>query len=160
MVAAICRSNRGEAVLNRADLGQRGHKVNKVRIASQPGRTRIPLSRKTNMKRLTVLAASLALLNACALPSGAGPADAAPAAPPATVAAEAGGPVACPIKTDILYKPEVPEPGFVPAAPRGSTVVRPQRIHSADPSYPSASRRCHEEGKVVITYCVSADGKM
>jgi periplasmic protein TonB len=108
------------------------------------------------MKRLIVLAASIALLDACATPADT-PA-AAPAAP--TAAAQTGGPAACPQKTDILYKPEVPEAGFVPAAPRGATVVRPQRIHSADPAYPSASRRCHEEGKVTITYCISTEGRM
>jgi TonB family protein len=108
------------------------------------------------MKRLIVLAASIALLDACATP-----ADTPAAARVASAAmAEAGGPAACPQKTDILYKPEVPEAGFVPAAPRGATAVKPQRIHSADPAYPSASRRCHEEGKVVITYCISTEGKM
>jgi protein TonB len=108
------------------------------------------------MKRLIVLAASIALLDACATPADTlADATAAPVA-----AAEGGGPAVCPQKTDVLYKPEVPEAGFVPAAPRGATAVKPQRIHSADPAYPSASRRCHEEGKVVITYCVSAQGKM
>jgi protein TonB len=109
-----------------------------------------------DMKRLAVLAASIALLDACATP-----AETASTPPTATAApAEARGPAACPQKTSILYRPELPEPGFVPAAPRGAAVVAPQRIHSADPAYPSASRRCHEEGKVVITYCVSAEGRM
>jgi periplasmic protein TonB len=107
------------------------------------------------MKRLIVLAAAIALLDACATP-----ADTA-AAPAVTKAASVeSGPATCPSRTDVLYKPEVPQAGFVPAAPRGATVVRPQRIHSADPSYPSASKRCHEEGKVMITYCVSAEGRM
>jgi len=74
---------------------------------------------------------------------------------------EAGArPATCPGRTDVLYKPQVPQAGFVPAAPSGAAVVTPQRIHSADPAYPTASRRCREEGKVVITYCISPDGRM
>jgi periplasmic protein TonB len=106
-----------------------------------------------DMKRLTLLFACI----------GAGcstPADVAPA-PVAGAMTEAGvRPAACPGRTDVLYRPQVPQAGFVPAAPSGAAVVAPQRIHAADPAYPTASRRCREEGKVVITYCISTEGKM
>jgi periplasmic protein TonB len=111
-----------------------------------------------DMKRLCLLFACIGFSAACA---ASGDVAAPPLQPIAAVLSDAGPqPSACPSPTSVLYKPQVPEPGFVPAAPRGATVVRPQRIHSADPAYPTASRRCHEEGKVVITYCISTEGKM
>lgn len=107
------------------------------------------------MRRFTLLFACIGLSAACASTGDV----AAPAAAKPVAVAETSARV-CPGPTSILYKPQVPEPGFVPAAPRGSNVVAPQRIHASDPAYPTASRRCREEGKVVITYCVSTDGKM
>jgi protein TonB len=110
-----------------------------------------------DMKRLSLLFTCIGL-GACAASSDVAPA---PNRPLAAVLSDAGAqPASCPTRTDVLYKPQVPQAGFVPAAPRGATIVTPQRIHSADPAYPSASRRCREEGKVVITYCVAANGKM
>lgn len=64
----------------------------------------------------------------------------------------------CPAKTETLYVPPMPQPGFVPAPARGATVVAPRRLHAASPAYSSASQRCREQGKVTITYCVSAEG--
>ena len=111
------------------------------------------------MKRLTLLFACIGLGTACSTP-----ADIAPATPAAVAAAmtEAGvrPAAACPGRTDVLYKPQVPQAGFVPAAPSGASVAAPQRLHAADPAYPTASRRCREEGKVMITYCISPEGKM
>jgi protein TonB len=52
----------------------------------------------------------------------------------------------------------MPAPGFVPAAPSGATVVAPKRLLAAEPAWPAASTRCREQGKVTITYCVSATG--
>jgi TonB family protein len=54
----------------------------------------------------------------------------------------------------------MPSPGFVPAAPSGATVVAPKRLLAAEPAWPAASRRCREQGKVTITYCVSAAGEV
>src|SRR5690242_15891318 len=113
--------------------------------------------REMDMKRFVLLFACIGA--ACATPADV----AAPAAPQPVAAAmtEAGvRPAACPTRTDVLYRPQVPQAGFVPAAPSGAAVAAPQRIHAADPAYPAASRRCREEGKVVITYCISAEGRM
>lgn len=106
------------------------------------------------MKHLT--AGLCAALAACA------------AAPEARMAAEpevaasardhAQTPNACPPRTDTLYVPPMPQPGFVPAPPSGATVVAPRRLRAALPAYSSASQRCREEGKVTISYCVSPDG--
>jgi TonB family protein len=52
----------------------------------------------------------------------------------------------------------MPAPGFVPAPPAGATLVAPRRLLAAEPAWPAASTRCREEGKVTITYCVTADG--
>ncbi|HEV7692704.1 MAG TPA: energy transducer TonB [Hyphomonadaceae bacterium] len=111
------------------------------------------------MKRLTLLFAGIGacgFVGACSTA-----ADVATPKPVAAAMTEVGvRPAACPGRTDVLYKPQVPQAGFVPAAPSGASVAAPQRIHAADPAYPSASRSCREEGKVMITYCVSAEGKM
>jgi TonB family protein len=39
-----------------------------------------------------------------------------------------------------------------------ATVVAPKRLLAAEPAWPAASTRCREQGKVTITYCVSATG--
>jgi periplasmic protein TonB len=54
----------------------------------------------------------------------------------------------------------LPAPHFLPAAPSGAALVLPARLRANTPPYPSASMRCHEEGKVTITYCVKVDGSV
>jgi TonB family protein len=54
----------------------------------------------------------------------------------------------------------MPTPSFIPAAPSGATVVTPRRLLAAEPAWPAASTRCREQGKVTITYCVSATGEV
>ncbi len=83
------------------------------------------------------------------------------AAAPASAAVAAAAPASsCPTKTQTLYQAPLPTPGFVPAPPRGAAVVQPKRLLGVAPAYPSASFRCRERGKVVITYCVSPEGKV
>ena len=73
---------------------------------------------------------------------------------------EPRAPSACPQATETLYRPPLPTPGFVPRPPAGATVVEPRRLLGATPGYPSASKRCREQGKVTITYCVTAEGEV
>jgi periplasmic protein TonB len=116
------------------------------------------MNRPATYRRVSGLLASIACagLAACATPAPAVEEAASPA--PAALASSA--PNACPAKTETLYSPQLPSPGFVPAPPRGAKVATPQRLHSAEPAYPVASQRCHEEGKVAISYCVSAEGRV
>ncbi len=115
---------------------------------------------ENGMKNHAFLVLGCLAVVACAtladdVPSGS-PAAAAPAA---TVAA-AAGPAACPARTETLYVPQMPQPGFVPAAPPGANVVVPKRLLGAEPAWPAASVRCREQGKVTITYCVSPTGEV
>lgn len=102
------------------------------------------------MKRLWI--ALLTCLTACATP--------APEAPPQAATAPAQQAASCPAKTEVLYKPESPAEGFVPAAPPGATAVKPIRLQGDRPDYPSASVRCVEKGSVTIHFCVGAEGRM
>ncbi len=106
------------------------------------------------MKRLSIalVIAISACLAACATP--------APEAPPQAAAAPAPQAASCPTKTEVLFKPETPAEGFVPAAPPGASVVRPVRLQGGRPDYPAASMRCVEQGSVTINFCVSAEGRM
>jgi len=54
----------------------------------------------------------------------------------------------------------LPQPHFLPAAPPGAALVLPARLRANTPAYPSASMRCREQGKVTITYCVTATGEV
>ncbi len=72
----------------------------------------------------------------------------------------ASRPSACPARTDTLYVPPLPQPGFVPAPAGGSRVVAPRRLLAATPVWPSASVACREHGKVTVSYCVSASGEV
>ncbi|HVY88071.1 MAG TPA: energy transducer TonB [Hyphomonadaceae bacterium] len=114
------------------------------------------------MKRILGMAGALALA-ACSTQAPETPQASASVVSDQTAAGEARpGPAAqsCPERTDILFRPPLPEEGFVPAPAPGSTLAKPQRLHSAAPDYPAASRRCREAGTVTITYCVGADGKV
>jgi protein TonB len=82
------------------------------------------------------------------------------AAPPAAVAPANTGEPGCPVKAAFPVTTQLPEAGFLPPPPSGSTVALPQHLRAGEPDYPSASRRCREEGKVAITYCVGADGRV
>jgi protein TonB len=109
------------------------------------------------MKRVGLVLACLGLAS-CATPN-----EGASSSPP--TAARAAGvasaqPAACPAPTETLYVPQMPTPGFVPAAPSGATVVAPKRLLAAEPAWPASSTRCREQGKVTITYCVSAAGEV
>jgi TonB family protein len=107
------------------------------------------------MKRVGLVLACLALAS-CATPNEGASSS---AGAPALVAAPARSqPASCPAPTETLYVPQMPLPGFVPAAPSGSTVVAPKRLLAAEPAWPVASTRCREQGKVTITYCVTANG--
>jgi TonB family protein len=108
------------------------------------------------MKRAGFVLACLAV--ACATPNGDAPSVPAASTPSANVSSVSAGPAACPARTETLYVPQMPEPGFIPAAPRGANVVAPKRLLAAEPEWPAASTRCREQGKVTITYCVSATG--
>jgi protein TonB len=110
------------------------------------------------MKRAGLVLACLAVVS-CATPNSETPSASVAAAPPAG-AAPASTPAACPAKTETLYIPQMPEPGFVPAPPPGANVVTPKRLLAAEPAWPSASTRCREQGKVTITYCVAASGEV
>jgi TonB family protein len=136
------------------DLGQGGASVNRARIA-QDRRRKLGflMNSETDMKHLLMVCLALA---ACSTPAT--QQQAAVSASPVADEAQSG-PAECPAKTGIPYRPPLPEPAFIPAPPRGATLTRPQRLLAAEPGYPNASRRCHEEGKVTITYCVSAEGK-
>lgn len=107
------------------------------------------------MKRVGLVLTCLGLAS-CATPNE-GASSSAAAVAPAAVAASSQ-PAACPAPTETLYVPQMPAPGFVPAAPSGATVVAPKRLLAAEPAWPVASTRCREQGKVTITYCVSASG--
>jgi len=108
------------------------------------------------MKRASLVLACLAVVS-CATPNeGASP----PAISTASAAIASRSPAACPAPTETLYVPQMPTPGFVPAAPSGATVVAPRRLLAAEPAWPAASTRCREQGKVTITYCVSATGEV
>lgn len=67
---------------------------------------------------------------------------------------------ACPTKTVASIAIQPPQAGFLPPPPSGATVALPQRLRGDEPDYPTASRRCREEGKVAITYCVTAEGRL
>ena len=110
------------------------------------------------MKRALTLAC-LAVVS-CATPNGETPSTVTASTPAAANASPAAGPAACPAKTETLYVPQMPEPGFVPAPPPGANVVTPKRLLAAEPAWPVASTRCREQGKVTITYCVSAAGEV
>lgn len=93
-----------------------------------------------------------AFLAACATP--------APEAAPQAAAAPAQQAATCPAKTEVLYRPESPAEGFVPAAPPGATVVKPIRLQGGRPDYPAAAMRCVEKGSVTIHFCIGAEGRM
>lgn len=101
------------------------------------------------MKPAILLLACSSLL-ACSIPP-----TGAPSAPAAAANLQ---PAACPEPTETLYVPQMPAPGFVPAPPAGATLVAPRRLLAAEPAWSAASIRCREQGKVTITYCVSATG--
>ena len=112
------------------------------------------------MKRAGLAFACLAVVS-CATPNGETPAAQSPSsAQTANASPASSGPAACPAKTETLYVPQMPEPGFVPAPPPGAHVVTPKRLLAAEPAWPSASTRCRERGKVTITYCVAANGNV
>jgi periplasmic protein TonB len=102
--------------------------------------------------RIAQLAACI--FAACAMPA------AAPAAAQQGAGTPRAAPSGCPAPTETLYKPPLPTPGFVPRPPAGATIIEPRRLLGATPGYPSASTRCREQGKVTITYCVSAEGQV
>ena len=106
------------------------------------------------MKRAGLILACLGLAS-CATPNEGASSSASEAAPAAAASSQ---PAACPAPTETLYVPQMPVPGFVPAAPSGATVVIPKRLLAAEPAWPAASTRCREQGKVTITYCVAASG--
>ncbi|MEQ1609488.1 MAG: TonB family protein [Hyphomonadaceae bacterium] len=112
------------------------------------------------MRRLAAM--TCAVLAACSTPAEqrapVGPIAAAPAS--AIVAVLPVTRSKCPAKTEVLYEPRPPDPSFVPAAPSGARVMQPLRLQGAIPYYPAASKLCGEEGTVVISYCVSADGRV
>jgi len=88
-----------------------------------------------------------------------------PAAPASTIAAPPAAAAAssepgCPNKAAFPVNTQLPQAGFLPPPPSGATVALPQHLRGGEPDYPSASRRCREEGKVAITYCVAADGRV
>jgi TonB family protein len=109
------------------------------------------------MKRVGLVLACLGLAS-CATPN-----ESVSSSPgPTTFVASATRPqpAACPKPTETLYVPEMPTPGFVPAAPSGATLVVPKRLLAAEPAWPASSTRCREQGKVTITYCVAATGEV
>src|SRR5262245_19625085 len=110
---------------------------------------------ETDMKRVVLALACLGSAS-CAMPNLIPPPAGSEAS--ASAAAASSSPSACPVRTETLYVPQMPEPGFVPAPPRGATLVTPRRLQAAEPAWSSASVRCREEGKVTITYCVTANG--
>lgn len=110
------------------------------------------------MKRVSLVLACLGLASCTTPTNDAVSTPAASAAPVGTAASSQ--PAACPAPTETLYVPQMPTPGFVPAAPSGATVAAPKRLLAAEPAWPAASTRCREQGKVTITYCVSAAGQV
>lgn len=112
------------------------------------------------MRRLAAM--TCAVLAACSTPAEQ-PAPLGPIAAASASAVAALLPATqskCPARTEVLYEPNLPDPSFVPAAPSGARVMQPQRLQGAIPYYPAASKLCGEEGTVVISYCVSADGRV
>jgi TonB family protein len=83
-------------------------------------------------------------------------------APPATTAAlqteTATAPAACPARAGTDMHTALPAPHFLPAPTTTAALRLPARLRSNTPAYPSASIPCHEEGRVMITYCVTTEG--
>jgi protein TonB len=100
------------------------------------------------MKRAALLLACFSL-HACSTPT---------ASPKASIDDAAPKPLSCPTRVGTDMHTQLPEPHFLPAAPAGAALVLPARLRDNSPVYPSASRHCREEGKVMITYCVATDG--
>jgi protein TonB len=100
---------------------------------------------------LRIARLAVSICAACSMPT-------APAAAQQAPAETRAAPSGCPAPTETLYRPPLPIPGFVPRPSTGATIVEPRRLLGAMPGYPSASTRCREEGKVTITYCVTAEG--
>lgn len=84
----------------------------------------------------------------------------APTAPAPIIVAQAASPSACPAAARVGIKVELPAPGFVPAPPRGASQLLPQRLRPDIAQYPSASLPCREQGKVGVTFCVNAQGRV
>jgi periplasmic protein TonB len=81
-------------------------------------------------------------------------------APSAVGGAQPAARGACPAAALIDVKVQLPAPGFVPAPPRGTTLLLPQRLRGDAAQYPSASLPCREQGKVGVTFCVNAEGRV
>jgi len=84
----------------------------------------------------------------------------APAAPSLVEVAQPATRGACPAAALIDVKVQLPAPGFVPAPPRGTALILPQRLRADVAQYPGASLPCREQGKVGVTFCVNADGRV
>jgi protein TonB len=84
--------------------------------------------------------------------------DAPAASAPAQIAQ--GSPAACPAAARFDVKVQLPAPGFVPAPPRGTTLILPQRLRADTARYPSGSLPCREQGRVGVTFCVNAEGRV
>ena len=82
------------------------------------------------------------------------------APPPAVTASSQPGAPGCPVRASFPVNTALPQAGFLPPPSSGATVALPQHLRGGEPDYPSASRRCREEGTVAITYCVAADGRV
>jgi protein TonB len=76
------------------------------------------------------------------------------------VATARAAPSACPAAARLNIDVQLPAPGFVPAAPRGATLVLPRRLRADMAQYPSASLPCREQGRVGVTFCVNAEGRV
>lgn len=81
-------------------------------------------------------------------------------AQPAKPVQAASGQAACPTKAGATISVQLPQPGFLPPPSAGAKVAVPQRLHGPEPDYPAASKSCREEGKVAISYCVTAEGRI
>jgi protein TonB len=84
----------------------------------------------------------------------------APAAPPLLEVVQPAARGACPAAARLDIEVQLPAPGFVPAPPRGTAQMLPQRLRADTAQYPSASLPCREQGRVGVTFCVNADGRV
>jgi protein TonB len=105
-----------------------------------------------HMKLASALGACLVLAACAGKP--------APAAPAPAIVVPAAAPSVCPAAARIGIAVQLPAPGFVPAPPRGATLLVPQRLRADLAQYPSASLPCREQGRVGVTFCVNAEGRV
>ena len=81
-------------------------------------------------------------------------------APAPVQLAQAAAPSSCPAAARLDIDIQLPAPGFVPAPQRATTLIPPQRLRADVAQYPPASLPCREQGRVGVTFCVNAQGRV